>query len=53
MLMLGLSEFGLPGTLPFWGPLVVLPLGTSLSRPPVGYLLVFVPGFSRLARQFF
>ena len=33
------------------GPVVILPLGTSLSGPPVGYLLVFVPVFSCHGRQ--
>ena len=53
MLVLVLSDFGLPGTLPLLGPLVVLPLGTSLSGPPVGYLLVFIPVFSRRDRWLF
>ena len=30
-----------------------MPLGTSLSGPPVGYLLVFIPVFSRRGRRLF
>ena len=30
-----------------------MPLGTSLSGPPVGYLLVFIPAFSRRGRRIF
>ena len=44
-LVLVLSDFGLTGTFPFLGPLVILPLGISPSRPPVGYTLVLVPVF--------
>ena len=49
LLVLVLSEFGLPGML----PLVVLPLDTSLFELLVGYLLVLIPIFHCHSHHFF
>ena len=53
LFVLVLSEFGLLSILPFWDPKTFCHWAHNCLGPPVGYLLVFIPVFSRRGRRLF